>query len=118
MKTCLHTPALLLSIQLPISPFLLADMFKSQKKSHSVEGQRTEESEAIEAEPGPGYKELCFTFPKKSNDEIHFNDRTKDNLPDAIKGVAEWRVRQDFHQSSYLLRGESKVQAIKYISNQ
>jgi len=81
-----------------------------------VEGRRVDEIEATEQDLG--YKEIKLTFPKKSNDEIRFNNRTKDDLPVSIKGIAEWKVRQDFRQSAYLLGDETQVQAIEYINDE
>jgi len=81
-----------------------------------VEGRRVDEIEATEQDLG--YKEIKLTFPKKSDDEIHFNNRTKDDLPVSIKGIAEWKVRQDFRQSAYLLGDKTQVQAIEYINDE
>ena len=90
MKAHIRTPILLPDIWLRISSLLLVTTFKSHKKSGSVEGQRVDETEATEQDLG--YKEIKLTFPKRSNDEIRFNNRTKDDLPTSIKGTAEWKV--------------------------
>jgi len=115
-KARARTPVFLLDIRLRISSLLLVTMFKSCKKSGSVEGRRVDETEATEQDLG--YKEIKLTFPKKSNDEICFNNRTKDDLPASIKGIAEWKVRQDFRQLAYLLGDETQVQAIEYINDE
>src|SRR5882672_10528844 len=91
-KAHARTPVFLPDIRLRISSLLLVTTFKSRKKSGSVEGRRVDETEATEQDLG--YKEIKLTFPKRS-DDIRFNNRTKDDLPASIKGIAEWKVRQD-----------------------
>jgi hypothetical protein len=56
---------------------------------------------------------------RNRDEAAEFRNREEDNLPQELKGISFWTIKQDFTQSSYTILGPGGVWVpVEYINNQ